>query len=181
MKQRQDTPSMFWPSWIHYLLSFMGNVDFQDIISSDLIFYGYKLEEGRWTHCYWSHFQEKWHITEKICDSSGVENRTSRKLTVSQPKGDVCPHYYSFTFISLKKTQRYAIISIILWILAKMMLCWGGWVSDLAAESDHHSTFLLNGISASLCMSGREQYNLYPGPGMTSLLQSAIMKEAASK
>lgn len=103
MRQRRDVWSMFWLRWIHHFLSFMGNVDLWAIYSSESVFQGYKLERGRWTHLFLVVFPGKTTDNWIIRHSLGVENNTPCKYTVSQSKGEVCPLYSYFTFISFKK------------------------------------------------------------------------------
>lgn len=92
--------SMFWLRWIHHFLSSIGNVDLWAIGSSDSVFQDYKLEKGRWTDPFLVVFPGK--TTDN--HSLGVEN-TYIPYTVSQSKGEVCPLYSYFTFISLKKKK----------------------------------------------------------------------------
>lgn len=155
MRQRRDVWSMFWLRWIHHFLSFMGNVDLWAIDSSESVFQGYKLERGRWTHLFLVVFPGKTTDNWIIRHSLGVENNTPCKYTVSQSKGEVCPLYSYFTFISIKKKKSSVVSYMIhhLVIFGKGGVV-GGWVSDLAPESVHHSSSLLNGVSASLCKLG---------------------------
>lgn len=71
MKQREDVSSTFWPSWIHCCWIQVA---------------------GRRMDTFLIAFRRKVTDNWKVCDSLGVDNSTSCKCSVSQPKGKVCPH-----------------------------------------------------------------------------------------